>query len=78
MAVERPDVKPRLDPQIHAALKVFARLDGLAINEWCEKVITAEVSKRIADASVAAAELDRLGILGKTRELPGGAGKGHK
>lgn len=78
MSIERPDVKPRLDHDVHAMLKVFARLDGVSIAEWCELVITAAVHKRASDATVAAAELQRLGILGKSRESPGGTGKGHK
>lgn len=75
MALDRPDVKVRLDQDKHDALKVFARLEGLTITEYCERVVTADLAKRIADTNLAHAELLRLGIFGKSRESSGGGGK---
>lgn len=71
MALDRPDVKPRLDHDIHAALKVFAKHDGMTQNEWCEKVITDAVSKRIHDVNLTHAELASLGIFGRSRDSSG-------
>lgn len=72
MALDRPDVKPRLDHDIYAALKVFAKIDGdVPINTWCEQVITAAVSKRIADTNLAHAELASLNIFGRSRDSAG-------
>ena len=71
MAIDRPDVKPRLDHDVYAALKVFARIDGLPMNEWCEKVITAAVTKRINDTNLAQAELGNLKIFGFGRDSSG-------
>jgi hypothetical protein len=71
MALDRPDVKPRLDHDIYSALKVFAKIDDLAINEWCERVITEAVSKRISDTNLAHAELASLNIFGRGRDSSG-------
>jgi hypothetical protein len=71
MALDRPDVKVRLDHDKHDALKVFARLDGLTITEYCERVINENLAKRIDDVNVAHAELARLGIPGNRRATPG-------
>ncbi len=71
MALDRPDVKPRLDHDVYSALKVFAKIDGLAINEWCEKVITQAVSQRIDQTNLAHAELANLKIFGFGRDSSG-------
>lgn len=76
MALDRPDVKPRLDQHIHEALEVFARLDGKKINKWCEDVITEAVSKRINEVNLAHAELTSLGIFGRHRDFPGNGNSG--
>jgi hypothetical protein len=69
--LERKDVRLKLEPDAHAALSVIAEIDGLDLGEWCERVIVAEIGRRLHEASVIAARMERLGILGKTGELPG-------
>lgn len=71
MGIDRPDVKVRLDHERHEELKVFARLDGLTITEYCERVVTEHLAKRSADIRLAHAELTRLGIFGKNRDSSG-------
>lgn len=71
MSIEKPDVKVRLDHDDHAMLKVFARIDGVTLGEWCARIVKEAISRRAGDATVAAAELQRLGILGKARESSG-------
>jgi hypothetical protein len=71
MTLARKDVRAKLDADDHAAMKVFARLDGLTEAEFIEGIVHAELSRRIGDATVAAAELQRAGILGKPRDSSG-------
>lgn len=71
MALDRPDVKPRLDHDVYEALKVFAEIDGLPINAWCEKVLTAAVSLRIDNTNVAHDRLSHLKIFGFGRDSSG-------
>lgn len=71
MAIDRPDVKPRLDHDVYDALKVFAEIDGMKLNEWCEKVITEAVSKRITETNLAHAKLADLKIFGFGRDSAG-------
>ncbi len=71
MSIDRPDVKVRLDHEMHDALKVFAKLDGLTIIEYCERIISENLCKRISDTNVAHAELDRLGLSGIRRVSQG-------
>jgi hypothetical protein len=78
MSLERKDVRTKLDAELHAALKVFARLDGFTEAEWVERVLVPEIRRRIGDATVAAAELARLGISGSLREDLGTFGKGRR
>lgn len=71
MSIDRPDVKVRLDHEKHGALKVFAKLDGCTITEYCERVINENLSKRIGDTNLAYAELGNLGIVGFRRDSSG-------
>lgn len=75
--LERKDVRLKLEPDAHAALAVIAEIDQLDMGEWCERVIVAEIGRRLHAASVIAQKMDRLGILGKTGELPGIASLGR-
>lgn len=68
MALERKDIRAKLDPELHAALKAMCDLDGVDMGEWIEAQIVPVIKKRIHDATVLASELQRLGITGSTRE----------
>lgn len=71
MALDRKDVRAKLDDVVHQALKLFARLDGITEAEFIERIVVPVVERRIADANLAAAELARLGIIGNNRESLG-------
>ncbi len=75
MAAPRPDVKFYLDALEHAALKVFAEHDGFGMGELTEQVMSAYLQKRIHDASVLSAALERAGIV---RDGQGPAGEVRK
>jgi len=71
MSLERKDVRFKIDPDAHGALAVLAEIDQLDIGEWCTQVVLAEVGRRLHAAKVVSERAERLGILGKTGELPG-------
>lgn len=74
MALDRKDVRAKLDPDMHAALKAMCDLDGVDMGEWIEAQLVPVIRKRIHDATVLATELQRLGITGSGREsAKGGA-----
>ena len=73
MAIERKDIRAKLDPELHAALKAMCDLDGVDMGEWIEAQLVPVIKKRIHDATVLAAEFQRLGITGNGREKSGAA-----
>jgi tryptophanase len=75
MAAPRPDVKFYLDQLEHAALKVFADHDGVGIGELVESIMSGYLQKRIHDASVLAAALERAGVV---QNGQGSAGESRK
>lgn len=77
MSLERKDVRFKLDPSEHEALKVICDHDGRDVGEWVEQLVLQEIERRAAVAreAIALAErLERLGISGKNRESQGIAG----
>lgn len=68
MSLERKDVRAKLDPELHAALKIFADLDGVTEAQFIEDLIVPVLRRRIADAKVAAERLASAGIFGNNRE----------
>jgi hypothetical protein len=79
MSLERKDVRCKLDPNEHEALKVISDADGMDLSEWVEQLILLEINRRAAIAREAislAERLERLGISGQIREKPVTAGKG--
>lgn len=68
MALERKDIRAKLDPEMHSALKAMCDLEGVDMGEWIEAQLVPVIKKRIHDATVLAAEFQRLGITGSARE----------
>jgi hypothetical protein len=77
MALERKDVRFKMDAEMHQALTVLAECAQVDIGEFVELVVQREVIRRVHEASVIAERTSRLGINGNLRESPGAAGKGH-
>lgn len=75
MALDRKDVRAKLDPELHAKLVEICDLDGIDISEAVEAVISEAVLKRCADAIELANRLARRGISGISRESPPDSGK---
>ena len=78
MGIPRKDVRAVVEPEIHSGLTVFAEIDNVTVAEYVEKLITADISKRVRDATLAAERLRDAGISWKTPEEAGVIGKGAK
>lgn len=71
MSLERKDVRAKLDPELHTALKIFADLDGVTEAQFIEDIVVPVIRRRIADATVAVEKLTDAGLIGKNRDSPG-------
>lgn len=76
MAIERKDVRLKLDDEKHAALKAICDLDGVDMGVFIEQLVVPVIEKRMHDAMVLAEKLQRLGIAGSARRRPGTSGSG--
>lgn len=76
MSLDRPDVKVRLDPKYHRALKRIAEAKGVTMGEWIEDLAVTKIRELVHEASVIAESAPELGIVGPKREKAGTAGRG--
>lgn len=74
MALERKDVRAKLDPDMHAALTVLCEVDQLDLGEFVERELVRVIRERVHAASVIAERTQRLGISGNRRESQGTTG----
>lgn len=75
MALERKDIRAKLDPDMHAALAILCEVDALDIGEFVERELVRVIRERVHAATVIAQRTERLGISGSSRESQGTAGK---
>jgi hypothetical protein len=75
MALERKDIRAKLNPDMHEALAVLCDVDGCDFGEFIERELVRVIVKRCHAATVIAERTARLGISGNGRESPGVAGK---
>lgn len=68
MALDRKDVRAKLDPDMHAALSVLCEVDQPDIGEFIERELVRVIKARVHVATVIAERTARLGISGKNRE----------
>lgn len=78
MALERKDVRLKLDDDKHAALKAICDLDGVDMGVFIEQLLVPVIEKRIHDAMVLAEKLQRLGIAGSAQRSQGASGSRAK
>ncbi len=74
MALDRKDVRAKLDPDLHAALVVLAEVDALDLAEFIERELVRVIRERCHAANVIAERTARLGITGNDRESQGTVG----
>lgn len=75
MALERKDIRAKLDHELHTALREICELEQIDMGEWIEAQLVPLIEKRVHDAIVLAERLQRAGISGKNREQPGTGGR---
>jgi hypothetical protein len=75
MALERKDVRAKLDAEMHQWLTELSEADGIDIGEFVEAAIGQVVLKRLHDAHRIAKATPTFG---KTREKPGISGSGRE
>lgn len=71
MALDRKDVRFKLDPDEHKALAKLADADQLDIGEFVEREVIRVVHERSLKATVLAEDEAIRGIAGKIRESQG-------
>lgn len=71
MALDRKDVRAKLDHDDHAALVVICEADHIDIAEFVEQELLRVIRQRVHAANVIAAGTADLGITGIRREAPG-------
>ena len=75
MALERKDVRAKLDYDMHKALTIISDADKMDIGEWVENLIVNEIRRRVHEAQSIAALTADLGITGNSRESLGAGRK---
>lgn len=71
MALERKDIRAKLDADVHTALRTICEVDGVDMGEFIEALVIPVVQKRIHDATVLSRALQRAGITGIQGALVG-------
>ena len=75
MSLDRPDIKYRLDPAYHTALKRICDARGMTLAEFTERLMEREIRLIVHEASLVAQSAADLGIAGNSRESAGTGGK---
>ncbi len=73
MALERKDIRAKLDAHIHQALSILCDVDGCDLGEFIEREMVQVIVKRCHAATVIADRTARLGITGKASGTAGSA-----
>lgn len=71
MALDRKDVRAKLDPDVHSALVAICDVEHIEIGEFVERELLRVIQQRVHDATVLAERTAGLGIPGIIRESSG-------
>jgi len=71
MALDRKDLRTKVDEEVHRALKILLKASGKTEAKYLEEIVVPVILQRIHDATVIAAEATLAGITGKNRESQG-------
>lgn len=74
MALDRKDIRAKLDVDMHVALKAIAESEGMDDGEWIESVLVPVIRRKLHAASLIVEKTLRAGITGNDRESPGISG----
>lgn len=78
MSLGRKDVRFKLDPDDHAALKAICDVAGVDVGDFVESIIVPEIRRRTHEAIELAERLARRGINGNIGETQGATGNGGR
>jgi len=65
MALERKDLRLKLDPDDHAGLALLAEADEMELGAWAERVLISVIRRRVHAALILSTKARKLGIDGK-------------
>ena len=68
MSLDRQDIRAHLHHERHAQLKAICEVDGVDIGVFIESVLVPVIEKRVHDAMLLAAKLQRTVLTGRSRE----------
>lgn len=68
MGIERKDVRGKLDPDLHAALKIICDAEGITEAAFVERVLVPVIERRIHEAMLIAGRAKDVPAFGKNRE----------
>jgi hypothetical protein len=78
MALDRKDIRAKLEPQWHEALVRICNREGIDIGVFVEREIERVLSERIHQSILDFEAIDGLGITGKIRDQLGIGKAGRK
>lgn len=78
MALDRKDIRAKLEPQWHEALVRICEREGIDIGVFVEREIERVLSERIHQSILDFEAIDGLGITGKIRDQLGIGKAGRK
>lgn len=68
MALERKDLRLKVDPDLLEKIRVIADVENKEIGELCESILETQISALVDRAMVIAEKLQRQGLTGKNGE----------
>jgi len=74
MALERKDIRAKLDADAHAKLKAICEIEDIDMADFIERELLPVIKKRVHDAMVLANKLQRLGLTGSAHRSSGKPG----
>jgi hypothetical protein len=74
MALERKDIRAKLDADMHAQLKAICEVEDVDMGDFIERELLPVIKKRVHDAMVLAGKLQRSGITGSAHRPAGKPG----
>jgi hypothetical protein len=73
MSLDREDIRAKLDPDLHRALKAICDAEGCTIAEFVERVLAPVIRRRVHEAIQIADAVRVSGRTGNSRETSGTA-----
>lgn len=72
----RKDIRAKVDPDVHTALREICDVEGVEISEFVERLIVREVRECVHRANLISEKTRHLGFVGNRRSKRGSSGSG--